>query len=221
MAVATLNNFFGVFCIGFGLAMVFYGKRIIEWVYRLIVFTVFFGLTFGLAYNVMTMTLGVQIGVACGCALVAGVLTYFLDWIQKKFGIALLVGMCGIYGGMFLATVAGQEKIVKYIIVMVCGVIGFVIGMYTKLTILCTLTAACGAGMLMYGISLEAGGFSATTWSLYAYLVGGVVLAITGAVLQRYWFRDDGKKQATDEDNDGVNDNDVFDDDEGRICGCF
>lgn len=221
MAVATLNNFFGVFCIGFGLAMVFYGKRIIEWVYRLIVFTVFFGLTFGLAYNVMTMTLGVQIGVACGCALVAGVLTYVLDWIQKKFGIALLVGMCGIYGGMFLATVAGQEKIVKYIIVMVCGVIGFVIGMYTKLTILCTLTAACGAGMLMYGISLEAGGFSATTWSLYAYLVGGVVLAITGAVLQRYWFRDDGKKQAKDEDNDGVNDHDVMDDDEGRICGCF
>jgi len=222
LAVQTLNAFFGVFCIGFGVAMVFYGLRITQWVYRLIIFTILFGILFGIVYNMFPrVELGVQIGAAVVCALLAGVGTYFLDWIQKQYGISLLVGMCAVYGGFFLSELTGQTGNIKLAILVVCFIIGFFIGGKLKLTLLVILTSSAGSGMLMYGISLEAGGFSATSWSLYAYLAFGAFMAILGACLQRYWFRDEYKAATKDADEDGVNDNDVFDDDEARICGCF
>lgn len=222
MAIATLNNFFGIFCIGFGGAMVFYGYGITKWVFRLLAFTILFGLLFGLIYNCMTLPeLGVQIGVACACAIVAGIGTYFVDKFLEKWGVPLMLMMCGVFGGFFVSGLAKQVGIVSYIIVIVCAIAGLLVGMYVKVTLMCTLTASCGAGMLMYGISLEAGGFNATPWSLYAYLAVGVILALAGAIIQRIIFRNEGKKESKDEDGDGVNDNDVFDDEEERICGCF
>lgn len=224
-AVDTLNAFFGIFCIGFGIAMVFFGLKIWKWVFRLTLFTLIFGVVFALLYNICSgASLGMQIGLACAAAVVGGLGAYCLDSMIKTLGVFLLFGMCGVYGGLFVATLAAQEGYAKMGIVVVCGGLGFLMGYMcstpkAKVAIIATLCAAGGAGMLMYGLACEFGGFSVTTWSLYAYLAGGVVFAIGGAVLQMRLFRDEFKKSFTDEDGDGVNDNDVFDDDEGRICG--
>ena len=56
VGLATLDSFFGVFCIGFGLIIAFAGVKIMDWTRRAILFMVLFGIGYGLAYNLFTLS---------------------------------------------------------------------------------------------------------------------------------------------------------------------
>ena len=134
----------------------------------------------------------------------------------------LLAGWAGAFGGLILAEVLGQKGIPEFCICVVGFVAGWWLGGSLKNTIECTLTAFVGSGIFVNGVQMYAGGFGATSWSLWAYIGGGIALGLGGAIFQRYMFRDDDKRAFEDEDGDGVDDKDVMrDDEETRICGCF
>jgi len=80
--LAKFTRFFGAFFIVFGLAMVFYGKRILSWIFRALVFLLVWSIVFAGTYNMIpqksaTTTILV---VLCVVAIALGsVAAYFLD----------------------------------------------------------------------------------------------------------------------------------------------
>lgn len=73
-------------------------------------------------------------------------------------------------------------------VLLVAGLVAFVLGLICgrtyKTTLRAALMAAIGVGFLLLGISMYAGGFTATKWSVYVYIGAGVVLG--GA---SFWFQ--------------------------------
>ena len=51
--LGKFQRFFGAFFIVFGLAMVFYGKRILSWIFRALVFLLVWSIVFAGTYNMI------------------------------------------------------------------------------------------------------------------------------------------------------------------------
>ena len=205
--------------------MVFYGKRILEHIFRAIVFLLGWFIAFIAIYNLLPEKAQntTALVILCICtAVIGGALAYFLDKFRKKYAIKLLAAVAGGAGAVMVGALFKAPMKLEIVIFLVGFGVGFYIGGMVKTTVECTLSALVGAGFFIFGVASYAGGFNATAWSYWAYFAGGVVLTLGGAMLQRYMFRDDAKEEYVDEDGDGVDDQDAMrDDEEQRICGCF
>ena len=140
---------------------------------------------------------------------------------MAEYSAAILYGAASIWGGLFLARAIELEGYAKLIVVIVCGVAGFWLGAGKKANFVMSalLTAGVGSFMVIYGVARETGMMSDGSLTKVIVIISfGVILTIVCSVVQIKCFRDMAV-EFEDADGDGVNDKDVMDDEEGRICG--
>lgn len=194
--VSQLGKFKYLLGAGFivaGLALAFAGTKIVAYVFGLLVFIGAFSVTFGIGYNVMptsaisTATLAIITVVGI---LVGAVAVYFLNAFQEAWGTALLMGWASAMGveALIPAVYAAADGKILLVAGIIAFIAGFAFGRGYKTTLKAALMATIGVGFLLLGISMYAGGFTATKWSIYAYITAAAVLSLGCFWFQRMMF---------------------------------
>lgn len=151
----------------FGVCMLAFGSRLINWLTGFLLFLTFATLmmafwmmiVFQAAVSMQKLIISTSLSV-----IFAIILTYFVTKSFVKFGVGMLGGWTAL-SIMFLVVPffglesSGTGNSVRWAIYIVFGLIGFVLGVWKSESVKIYMTAFIGSFFFMRGIAVYAGGF--------------------------------------------------------------
>lgn len=182
--VNACKKYLGIVAIVLGVIFLWKGYEVYTWLKVILVGSVIWIVLFGIAYNVCpadkfdATTFWIML---VSTLVVAGLASYFALKVIEKVIFPLLTAYLGAVILVLLCGLVQMAKSNK--VVLICAIVGFLGGgvwghFNAKLQhfVVAYGTSFLGAYLLLSGVSSYVGGFTVTTWSIYAYFVGILIL---------------------------------------------
>lgn len=218
----AVGPFLGVIAIIFGALMTYAGAKFLFIVLSLMVAGITTGFAFIIIFNLfvpVTASKGTVGGLLFGCFVIGGIVTFFSYHLTVRAAVPVLAGVCGFFTFRVLYSMSGLRIPVVRILFMVGGfALAAFLGHKVQGHVKTIGTAFIGSNIVIQGVSMYAGNIDMPNntdvkkvpTAFWGYLVGWVVLFISGAVVQKRMFAEEDTKEDAFEDQD-----------ENKRCGCF